>query len=114
MATFTMLPADIVHEMLCAMPDFARLSTMVRLSKAHTFSVFEVHKRAILSSVFLNIAGIGMQDVYRLFRHKPHQHGDLPIAIIFDDLLTLSKEERQRFEMICHTLNKLEDVFSQK
>ncbi|KAI0343963.1 hypothetical protein BDW22DRAFT_1109899 [Trametopsis cervina] len=57
MLTFTDLPADIVDHILAAMPDFKSLAAMISVSKQYTYAVFREHKRAIISSVALNIVG---------------------------------------------------------
>ena len=114
MTTFTDLPDDVVCEILCAAPDFATLSALSQVSKAHTYSVYRAHKRSILYAITTNLIGVCLPDAFQLLRCTDRQARETSTTdAIMDALLTITSRERCLIEDIHNVMPGLEATFSQ-
>ena len=115
MAVFTDLPEDVVYELLTALPDLATLSATIRLSKKHTYRVFQEHKRSVLYAVASNLLGPCLLHAFRLLWHILRQPCDaLPTTdAVADTLRSFTCEQRKALEKVGETANGLEALFSQ-
>lgn len=115
MATFTELPEDVIHDLLCALPDFGTLSAAIRLSKSHTYDVFVAHRGAILYAVARNLVGPCLPQAVKVLRWSQGRPVDKSFST--DDIIialrSFTRKERAAIEKSCDVDSELEALFSQ-
>ena len=118
MILFTVLPADVLHQILVCLPDFHSLAATIKVSKYFN-AIFQDHRKAILTSVALNLAGNSLPYALKLALWLDQPDGKLVLR--FDEsieaatasLATLSRAQRRLIETNALAIGKLEDMFSQ-
>ena len=119
MARFTELPADIVDHILTQLPDFRCLAAAIKISKVHTYTVFRNHRKTILTSVAVNLAGPTLPHALQVAISQ--EHPEAPVDLNYDDsidgatslLIYLNSSRRQLLEKNTTVVQTLEDLYSQ-
>lgn len=119
MARFTDFPTDVVDLILSHLPDFHTLAAAIKVSKAHTYSVFLNHRKSILTSVAINVAGPALPHALQVALAQ--EFPETPVNLNYDEsidttanlLLSLNSSQRQLLEKSTIAVQELEDLFSQ-
>lgn len=119
MVQFTDLPTDIVDQILACLPDFQTLAAAIKVSKEHTYNVFQEHRQTILTSVGLNLVGSSLIHALRValcqnrFGISVDLNYEESLDAATEFLASLTLGQRRFLESNAVAVQALEDVYSQ-
>jgi hypothetical protein len=120
------LPLDILHLLLCSLPDLYTLNTTIKVSK-HVYTVYNAHANAIRTAVARNEAGPALVQACRLeMSHNLLEErvsvdsietivGELPSEAQMDVNIVLKDWSRaQRFSRVVKLTALVENLYSRR